>query len=190
MLAFGRAAWQRECIEQTGMASSIVTSGRHLCHWALLMHDVVVSAGDLLVAGIKVRTTHRIEAVALTAKIPALWRRFLADKVGEQIPDRSGDAAVLAIYTDYEREDSGPFSVVLGHRVTTLEHVPPGMSGVWLLPGRYLSIEGAGRPFEYPSEAWQEIRRFFAHSHAYERAFESDYEIHTAEAVAIYVSIK
>jgi predicted transcriptional regulator YdeE len=172
------------------MASSIVTSGRHLCHWAVLMLEVVVSAGDLLVAGIKARTTHRIEAVAETAKITALWRRFSADKTGDQIPNRSGDAAILVVYTDYEREDAGPFSVVLGHQVTTLEHLPPGISGIWLLPGRYLCFEGAGRPFEFPSDAWQEIRQFFAHSHEYERAFDSDYELHGAEAVAIYVSIK
>jgi len=156
----------------------------------MLMHPIAVNAGDLLVAGIKLRTTHRIEAVPETAKIPALWRRFSADKIGDQIPDRSGDAAVLVLYTDYEREDAGPFSVVLGHQVTTLEHLPPGISGVWLLPGRYLCFEGAGRPLESPTDAWQEIRQFFAHSHAYERAFESDYELHGAEAVAIYVSIK
>jgi predicted transcriptional regulator YdeE len=154
------------------------------------MQGVVVSAGDMLVAGIKVRTTHRIEAVAQTAKIPALWRRFFVDKVGDQIPDRLAETAVLAVYNEYEREDSGPFSVVLGQQVTTLEHVPMGMSGVWLLPGRYLCFDGAGRPFEYPYDAWQEIRQFFAHSHEYERAFEADYEIHGAEAVAIYVSIK
>jgi predicted transcriptional regulator YdeE len=154
------------------------------------MDHAIVSAGDLLVAGIKARTTHRIEAVAQTAKIPALWRRFLADKAASQIPDRIGDAVVLAVYTDHEREDSGPFSVLLGRQVATLEHVPPGMSGVWVLPGRYLCFEGAGRPFEYPADAWQEIRRFFANSHEYERTFEADYEIHRAETVAVYVSIK
>jgi predicted transcriptional regulator YdeE len=154
------------------------------------MQPVVVSAGDLLVAGIKVRTTQRIEAVAQTAKIPALWRRFFVDKVGDQISDRLPDSAILAVYTDYEQDDSGPFSVLLGHQVTTLEHVPSGISGIWLLPGRYLCFEGAGPPFQYPHDAWQEIRRFFAHSHEYERAFEADYEIHRAESVAINVSIE
>jgi predicted transcriptional regulator YdeE len=154
------------------------------------MQPVDVSAGDTLVAGIKVRTTHRIEAVAQTAKIPALWRRFFVDKLGDQIPDRLPDPAVRAVYSEYEREDSGPFSVVLGHQVTTLEHVPMGMSGVWLLPGRYLRFDVAGQPFEHPADAWQEIRRYFSLSHEYERAYTADYEIHGADGVAIYVSIK
>jgi predicted transcriptional regulator YdeE len=154
------------------------------------MQPIVVSAGDLLVAGIKARTTHRIEAVAQTAKIPALWRRFFADRADDQIHDRSDGGVVLVVYADYERDDSGPFSVLIGHRVATLDDVPLGISGVWLLPGLYLCFEKAGRPFEYPAEAWQEIRRFFAHSHEHERAFEADYEIHSAEAVAFFVSIK
>jgi predicted transcriptional regulator YdeE len=154
------------------------------------MKPVVVSAGDFLAAGIKVRTTHRIEAVAQTAKIPALWRKYSADQVGDQIPDPVGDSDVLVVYSDFDHDDSGPYSVLIGRRVTTLEHTPTGMAGVWRLPGRYLRFETAGRPFEYPAEAWQEIRRFFALSHDYERVFEADYEIHNSDGVAIYVSIK
>lgn len=156
----------------------------------MFMQPIVVSAGDLLVIGIKVRTTHRIEAVQQTAKIPALWRRFRADKVADHIPDRSTDPAVITVYSDYEQGDSGPYSLLIGRQVATLEHTPQGMSGVWLLPGRYLRFATAGRPFEYPAEAWQEIRQFFALSHEYERAYDTDYEIHSAENVAIYVSIK
>ena len=177
-------------VEQTGIASSIVTSGRNLCHWAMLMHPAAVTAGDLLVAGMKLRTTHRIEAVAQTAKIPALWRRFFVDKVGDQIPDRLPDAAVLAVYSDYDQDDSGPYSFLIGHSVRTLEQTPNGMSGFWLLPGRYLQFEAAGRPFEYPAADWEEIRQFFARTHEYERTFEADYEIHRPEGVAIYVAIK
>lgn len=156
----------------------------------MLMQPVVVSAGDFLVVGVRVRTTRRIEAVAQTEKIPALWRRFFADKVGDQIPDRLADTAVLAVYADFEAGDSGPYSLLIGHRVATLERTPQGMSGVWLLPGRYLRFDTAERPFEYPAEAWQEIRQFFAISHEYERAYDTDYEVHGPETVAIYVSIK
>jgi predicted transcriptional regulator YdeE len=154
------------------------------------MQGVVVSAGDTLVAGINLRTTHRIEAVAQTAKIPALWRRFFVDKVGDQIPDRQAETAVLAVYANYEHDDSGPYSLLIGHRVTTLEQTPKGMSGIWLLPGRYLRFDAAGRSFEYPADAWQEIRRYFSLSHEYERAYTADYEIHGVDGVAIYISIK
>jgi predicted transcriptional regulator YdeE len=154
------------------------------------MKSVVVSAGDFLVAGVKVRTTQRIEAVAQTAKIPALWRRFLVERVGDQVLDAIGDPELVAVYTAYDHDDSGPYSVLVGRRVTTLEHTPAGMAGAWLLPGRYLCFEAAGRPCEYPAEAWQEIRRFFALSPDYERTFDTDYEIHAAQSVAIYVSVK
>jgi predicted transcriptional regulator YdeE len=154
------------------------------------MKPVVVSAGDFLVAGLRVRTTHRIEAFAQTAKIPALWRRFFVDKVGDQIPDRLPDSTVLAVYSDYDRDDAGPYSMLIGHKVGTLEQTPNGMSGIWLLPARYLRFEPAGPAFEYPADAWAEIRQYFALTHDHERAYTADYEVHSAAGVAIYVAIK
>ena len=125
-----------------------------------------------------------------TAKIPALWQRFLVDKAGDQIPDRLPDTDLLAVYTDYDRDDSGPYSVVIGHKVKTLERTPAGMSGIWILPGRYLRFDAAGPPCAYPAEAWAEIRRFFSLSHEYERAYTADYESHGTDAVSNFVSIK
>jgi predicted transcriptional regulator YdeE len=154
------------------------------------MQPVVVTAGDLLVAGIKLRTTQRIEAVGQTAKIPALWRKFLVDKAGEQIPDRLPDPDFLAVYTDYDRDDAGPYSLVIGQKVRTLERLPKGISGIWILPGRYLRFDIAAQRGAYPAEAWEVIRRFFTLTHAYERAYTADYEVHAAAAVSICVSIK
>jgi predicted transcriptional regulator YdeE len=154
------------------------------------MQPVVVCVDAFLVVGIRARTTHRIEAVGQTAKIPALWRRYSVDDVGAQIPHRLPDPAVIGVYVDYESDDRGPYSLVIGHKVQALDHVPKGMAGVQLSGGRYLSFKVSGPLRETPVAAWQEIRRFFGVSHEYERAYTADFEIHGPDEVAIYVAVK
>ena len=60
--------------------------GMQIRPWATLMHPVVVATDAFLVVGIKARTTHRIEAVSQTAKIPALWRRFSVEDISSKFP--------------------------------------------------------------------------------------------------------
>ncbi|HUE16634.1 MAG TPA: hypothetical protein VMR25_20840, partial [Planctomycetaceae bacterium] len=57
------------------------------------MQPVAVATDAFLVVGIRARTTHRIEAVEQTAKIPALWQRFLVDGVSNKVPERLPEPA-------------------------------------------------------------------------------------------------
>jgi len=154
------------------------------------MQPVVVATDAMLVVGIRVRTTHRIEAVAQTTKIPALWRRFSVDKVVAQIPQRLPDPAVIAVYADYESADRGQYSLWIGHKVQSLDHVPKGLSGVLVPAGPYLCFTIESPMCEAPSAAWRAIQEFFVRSHEYERAYTTDFEVHSADQVAIYVAMK
>jgi predicted transcriptional regulator YdeE len=156
------------------------------------MHPVVVATDAFLVVGIKARTTHRIEAVSQTAKIPALWRRVSVEDISSQIPARLSDPAVIVVYADYESDDRGPYSLLIGHKVRTLDHTPRGMAGVSVPAGRYLCftfagpLPGAGTS----ATAWQEIRQFFDLSHEHERAYTSDFEVHGPDEIKIFVAVK
>ena len=173
-------------------AAARVGRSRHL--WALLMRPVAVATDAFLVVGIRVRTTHRIEAIEQTAKIPALWRRFCADDVSAKIPDRLSDPAVIAVYADYENDDRGPYSLLIGHKVRTLDQVPQGMAGVRIPAARYLCFTAGGpapaAPAAASPAAWQEVRQFFECSHEYERGYTADYEVHRSDEVDICIAVK
>jgi len=155
----------------------------------MLMQPVVVTTDAFPVVGVRTRTTHRIEAVTQTARIPVLWRRFFVDDVSAKIPERLPVSDVIAVYTDYENDDHGPYSLLIGHKVGTLDRTPKGMAGVLVPAGRYLCFTANGPLPETSVAAWQEIRQFFALSHEYERAYTVDYEVHRPDTIEIYVAV-
>jgi len=156
----------------------------------LLMEPVTVATDAFLVVGIRARTTNRIEAVAQTAKIPSLWQRFFADNIESKIPERLAAPEIIAVYSDYERDYQGPYSLVIGKKVRTLDRTPKGMVGVLVPAARYLRFAPENSTPEAVIETWHEIWRFFEFSHEYERAYMSDYEVHGPDETAIYVSVK
>jgi predicted transcriptional regulator YdeE len=154
------------------------------------MQPVAVATDAFLVVGIRARTTHRIEAVDQTAKIPALWQRFFVDGVSNKIPERLPEPAAIAVYSEYENDDRGPYSLLIGHKVRTLDQTPKGMAGVLVPAGRYLCFTVIGPLPDAPRASWQEIRRFFDLSHEYERAYTVDFEIYRPDEIEIYVAVK
>jgi predicted transcriptional regulator YdeE len=154
------------------------------------MQPVAVATDAFLVVGIRARTTHRIEAVEQTAKIPALWQRFLVDGVSNKIPERLPEPAAIAVYSEYENDDRGPYSLLIGHKVRTLDQTPKGMAGVLVPAGRYLCFTVIGPLPDAPRASWQEICRFFDLSHEYERAYTIDFEIYRPDEIEIYVAVK
>jgi predicted transcriptional regulator YdeE len=84
----------------------------------------------LMVVGIATRTDNSAERDPATASIGRLWERFYAEGVAEQIPDRADPTTILAVYTDYERDHTGPYTLLVGFEVKSLHDVPAGLQGV------------------------------------------------------------
>jgi predicted transcriptional regulator YdeE len=191
-LAFRGRPWQRKCHKQpaknVGQPPRWLDAGAG--RRAMFMQSVVVATDAFLVVGVKTRTTHRIEAVSQTARIPALWRRFFVDNVSAKIPERLSAADIVAVYTGYENDDRGPYCLLIGRKVGNLDQTPQGMAGVLVPGGRYLCFTANGPSPETPITAWQEIRQFFALSHEYERAYTVDFEVHHPDEIEIYVAVK
>lgn len=156
----------------------------------MLMQPVAVATDAFLVVGIRVRTTHRIEAVEQTARIPALWRRFSVDDASTKITERVSDPSVIVVYVDYENDDRGPYSIVIGHKVRSLDPTPPGLAGMRIPAGRYLCFTVDEPLPAAPPAAWQEIRQFFQLSHDYDRAYTVDFEVHRANATDVCIAVK
>ncbi len=93
------------------------------------------------VIGITVRTTNENGKAA--QDIPALWNRFVAEKLVTQIPNRIDDT-VYGMYTDYESDYKGYYTTIIGCKVNELEQIPEGMEGKSFEGGTYIKITGKG----------------------------------------------
>lgn len=78
------------------------------------------------VVGISVRTTN--ENGQAGQDIPALWNKFMTEKIAEKIPNKI-DASVYCIYTEYEKDHTKPYTTILGCKVENLNTIPNGMVG-------------------------------------------------------------
>ncbi|KAB1159668.1 AraC family transcriptional regulator [Tenacibaculum aiptasiae] len=78
------------------------------------------------VVGISIRTTN--ENGKAMQDIPALWQRFMKEGVINKLSNRVGDES-YAVYTDYEKDHTKPYTMILGYEVENLESIPEGMIG-------------------------------------------------------------
>lgn len=69
------------------------------------------------VIGISVRTTN--ENGQSAKDIEALWGKFWGEEIQNQIPNKINDD-IYAVYTDYETDFNGPYTLIIGLTVSTL----------------------------------------------------------------------
>jgi predicted transcriptional regulator YdeE len=155
------------------------------------MEPTAVATGGFLVVGLRTRTTNRIEAVPEMAKIAPLWRRFCDDKVSDRVPQRlPGSSEVIAVYFDFKSGYQDQYSLIVGHKVSSLDNLPPEMGGVLVRPGRYLRFPVEARTVPALLDAWHAIWQFFELSHEYDRTYGTDYELYRGDEVEIYVGVQ
>jgi predicted transcriptional regulator YdeE len=130
------------------------------------------------VIGIEVRTINREEMDPATARIGGLWERYFGDDVAARVPNRKPGGALLAVYTRYESDHTGPYSLIVGPEVTSLAVIPEGMTGTTVPAGRYRVFEARGPMPKALIDTWAAIWSYFPTAAGEERAFNTDYEIH------------
>ena len=81
-------------------------------------YDVVHQPSTMIV-GIACRTSNAPEAAS--HDIPRLWDRFYRENVMKKVQNKISDE-VLALYCDYESDHTGPYSLVIGCLVSSLEY--------------------------------------------------------------------
>lgn len=133
---------------------------------------------EMQAIGIEVRTTNREEMDPSTARIGRLWERFLREDFAAAIPDRTPGGALLGIYTRYETDHNGPYTLIVGAEVNGLGATPSGMTGVTVPAGRYRVFAARGPMPKALIDAWGAIWGYFPTAAGEERAFTTDYEVH------------
>jgi predicted transcriptional regulator YdeE len=142
------------------------------------------------IIGIIARTTNENEHAV--KDIPELWGKFFSEKILENIPNKI-DGSVYCIYTDYEKDFTKPYSVVIGCKVENLNSVPDGMIGKSFEGGNYEMFTTAkGKLSEVVIGKWMEIWNTDL-----QRSYTADFELYTEKSqnpedaeVDIFIAVK
>ena len=142
------------------------------------------------VIGISIRTTNENGQAA--QDIPKLWGRLMSENLIPTIPNIA-EENIHCIYTDYEGDHTKPYTVLLGMKVSSLENIPEGMTGMSFSGGDYKSYRTEGNLEEgIVYNEWTKIW-----NEPIERAFTADIEVYDASrpdpsntAVDIHIALK
>lgn len=144
----------------------------------------------LHIIGITVRTTN--ENYQAAQDISTLWQTFLSKNLIKTIPNTL-DSNIYSVYTDYEKDHTKPYSVILGCKVKNLDSIPEGMVGISIPQQNYAKFIAKGNLNEgIVFNAWSTIW-----NSNIQRAYTADFEIYGERAqnpeqaeVDIFIAIK
>jgi predicted transcriptional regulator YdeE len=142
------------------------------------------------IIGISVRTTN--ENGQSGKDIPALWNKFIAEEILQQIPNKTSND-IYCIYTDYEKDHTKPYTTILGCVVEHLDLIPDGMVAKIVEGENYERFTAKGNLAEgIVFNEWMKIWNSDLN-----RAFTADFEIYGEKAqnpenaeVNIYIALQ
>jgi predicted transcriptional regulator YdeE len=106
------------------------------------------------VIGIFVRTTNASNKAL--KDIGDLFGSFFSQHILEQIPNKiSGD--IYCVYTDYESDFNGPYTAIVGCKVSTLHDIPPGLTGKTIPDSKYEVYKSTGKLSISLAKTWEGI---------------------------------
>ena len=156
----------------------------------------IVEEPGFTVVGISTRTTNAKE-MSGKGVIGQQWDRFMKEGLLSKIPNKV-DSNILAVYTDYESDANGAYTLLLGARVSSADNVPPGMVAKKVPAGRYAVFTSEkGFVGKVVPETWRGIWAVPKSAPGGNRAYQADFEVYDQRAadpqnaqVDIYIGIK
>jgi predicted transcriptional regulator YdeE len=156
----------------------------------------IVTGDAFYVIGIEGRTSNTKETTH-DAVIPRQWNEVRRNGLLSRIPNRL-DSSIIALYTEYESDEHGPYTYVLGAKVSVASKIPPGMVARHVPAGKYaLFTSDRGSVAEVVPNTWKRIWALRQSHPEIRRNYKTDFEIYDERAadpqnaqVDIYIGIK
>jgi predicted transcriptional regulator YdeE len=144
------------------------------------------------IVGIEVRTNNHDEMTG-NGKIGPQWHKFYSQNVLSKIPNRRGDT-VLAVYTNYESDEKGEYSFIIGSEVSSLVNIPEGLVGKEIPAAKYaVFTSDRGATPGIVIDIWKKVWNYKGAA----RAYQADFEFYGANStdpqdaqVDLYLSIR
>ncbi|HEY2347818.1 MAG TPA: GyrI-like domain-containing protein [Puia sp.] len=126
------------------------------------------------IIGIFVRTTNANNKAL--KDIGDLFGRFMGQNISDRIPDKiSGD--IYCVYTDYETDFNGPYTTIVGCKVSSLKEIPAGLIGKTIPGSKYQVYTSTGKLSESLAKTWEGIWNTEV-----DRRYSADFDIYGEKA--------
>jgi len=116
------------------------------------MKTTTLSAFHII--GISVRTTN-VNNKALK-DIGELFGNFVSQNMMGKIPEKMTED-IYCVYTDYESDFNGPYTAIVGCKVSSLDDIPTGFIGKTIPDAKYQVYKSTGKLSVSLSKTWEEI---------------------------------
>jgi predicted transcriptional regulator YdeE len=114
----------------------------------------IVELDGFILIGIEARTNNTESG---RAAISEQWGRFFKEGIFDRIPNKL-DSSIYALYTDYESNRDGEFSLVIGGKADAAAVAPPGMVKKSILKQKYAVLTSSQGPVaKVVPEAWKQV---------------------------------
>lgn len=145
------------------------------------------------VVGLSVATSNENELNPESALIPVLWQQFFSESITEKIQSKVNESELIGVYTDYDTDHRGHYSVIAGQEVLTADNLPDGLVSHEIPEGRYLVFSQNGEMPGIIYKLWEQIWGYFSEESNYRRAFTTDFELYNNDnpsKIEIYIAIE
>lgn len=154
----------------------------------------IIEEPAFIVIGISAQTTNARE-MSGQGIIGKQWARVMKENLLSRIPNRA-DSDILALYTDYKSDANGPYTFIIGAKVSSADKVPSGMITLTVPAAKYaVFTSDPGPTSKVVPETWSRIWSF--PKSVLDRAYKTDFELYGRRAldpqnaqVNIFVGVK
>jgi len=102
----------------------------------------MITVASFKVIGISVRTTNANSQAQID--INDLWNRWFNENIATRIPNTISEN-LYNMYTDYESDENGYYTTILGYEVSTLASIPKGLIGKEISKSKYKEFVSIGK---------------------------------------------
>jgi len=151
------------------------------------MNYEIVTLGEKIVFGLSARTNNASPEMGMV--IGQLWNRFYNEEIYVQIPDKVNGKA-LEIYTDYEGDEKGDYTVMVACEVSKLPEDIGDRVTRKIPAGKYARFIVKGNVQKAVADFWEELwtmdlpRSYVCDFEEYQNGDMENAEIH------IYISLR
>ena len=139
----------------------------------------------IMFSGLKTDTNNENEKNEETAKIPTLWDDYVEKNIYGKTLNKSKEPYLYGVYTDYESDVNGNYSVSVAIEVTK------NKNAIVVENQKFLVFKNKGELPAIVLQTWEEIWSYFEDKPEYERAYTVDFEKYLdKDTIEIYIAIK
>lgn len=148
----------------------------------------IITMKERITVGLSARTSN--SSPDMNAVIGGLWKNFFEGGIYESIPDKKSDGKSFGIYSDYESDKDGEYTITVSCEVDKADCVPEGTIVRTIPAGRYARFIVVGDMVKAVGEFWQKLwsmdldRSYICDYEEYQNSDMENAEIH------MYISLK